>query len=182
MTQKVPQETVHVCIDEICQRLYDDAVDLINAVCEGGNEFGWTDSARKSESTNYVGKPRTITNITGFTISDVEIVAPLPNTQPLRRAFDDLIGPYLKDGQRGSEDLGRIPSARQFFDRLKGDTDLRAIPTIEILQHWCDLRRQFDLQRRIHFGLHAWVIVHLPLSVLLVLLMLTHVWYALVYI
>ena len=47
------------------------------------------------------------------------------------------------------------------------------------LQALCDLRRQFDIQARLHWWLHSWVWVHLPLSVALVGLLVAHIYTAL---
>ena len=45
----------------------------------------------------------------------------------------------------------------------------------------CQRRRQLNLQQIIHFWLHNWLAVHLPLSVALVVLLVGHIWFALRY-
>lgn len=49
------------------------------------------------------------------------------------------------------------------------------------LEELCSLRRQLDLQKRLHRRLHAWLQVHLPFSVLLSILLLAHILTALKY-
>jgi hypothetical protein len=46
------------------------------------------------------------------------------------------------------------------------------------LEGMCEQRRQMDAQARIHFWLHNWLWVHLPLSVALIVLMVIHAFYA----
>jgi hypothetical protein len=41
--------------------------------------------------------------------------------------------------------------------------------------------RQFDRQERLHRWLHGWLLVHLPLSIVLIVLMLVHIYTALKY-
>ena len=43
----------------------------------------------------------------------------------------------------------------------------------------CRRRSELSLQERLHFWLHAWLLVHLPLSIALVVLLAGHVYLAL---
>ena len=40
---------------------------------------------------------------------------------------------------------------------------------VELLQGWCDERRQLDLQTKLQHWLHGWLLVHIPFSVLLLI-------------
>jgi hypothetical protein len=50
-----------------------------------------------------------------------------------------------------------------------------------VLEDLCNQRRQLILQSKIHFWLHNWLWVHLPLSVALIVLMFVHIFVALKY-
>ena len=67
----------------------------------------------------------------------------------------------------------------------RGDLKTKLAPgaheTVDILESLCEQRRQLDRQAQMHFWLHSWLWLHLPLSVALVVLMLIHVWFALKY-
>ena len=52
---------------------------------------------------------------------------------------------------------------------------------LERLADFCDQRRQFDLQARLHFWLHSWLAVHVAMSIGLILLMFVHAVLALKY-
>ncbi len=45
---------------------------------------------------------------------------------------------------------------------------------LELLETYCDDRRQWGEQERYHFWLHSWLLLHVPLSVLILVLGLVH--------
>jgi hypothetical protein len=59
--------------------------------------------------------------------------------------------------------------------------DPAAYETLDTLESLCDQRRQLDRQKQMHFWLHSWLAVHLPLSVALTILMIVHAWVAVKY-
>jgi hypothetical protein len=71
--------------------------------------------------------------------------------------------------------------AAVFFRDIKTRLDPAAHDAVDSLQGMCDQRRQFDHQARIHFWLHNWLWIHLPLSVALIVLMFWHIVVALKY-
>ena len=81
---------------------------------------------------------------------------------------------------RGSA-LGSERRSAQIFRDLKNRLDPAAHGVVDALAETCDQRRQFDRQALIHGWLHAWLLVHLPLSVGMFVLMLIHTYYALRY-
>jgi hypothetical protein len=71
--------------------------------------------------------------------------------------------------------------AAVLFQDRRTKLDPAAHVTIDALENLCDQRRQLEEQARMHFWLHGWLCVHLPLSVALFVLMVLHIWYALKY-
>jgi hypothetical protein len=65
--------------------------------------------------------------------------------------------------------------------KLRATCPTEASFVIDHLEHVCTMRRQLDLQIRIHHWLHGWLLVHVPLSVALGILLLIHVPVALMY-
>jgi hypothetical protein len=99
---------------------------------------------------------------------------------PLRDLFDNEIAPYLRDGRRSRSLLRSASRASNIFsDQLNRHP--AATPVIQKLQGLCDARRQYDAQVRIHWWLHNWLIVHLPLSVALCVVLVVHIVTALKY-
>ena len=53
--------------------------------------------------------------------------------------------------------------------------EVRKTVTVDALSNLCDQRRQFDHQARLHYWLHNWLWIHLPLSLALIVLMFVHI-------
>jgi hypothetical protein len=102
-----------------------------------------------------------------------------PTAAELLAFCDELLLPYLRAG--GQSPLASPAEARQRFDRLRAAVPPSALSAVDRLRELADLRREWDVQARLHFWLHNWLLVHLPLSVALAVLMLLHAVRALKY-
>src|SRR5205807_3528618 len=93
-------------------------------------------------------------------------------------ALDCDIEPFLASGAANSS-LGSRQRNQWYFDdlRLRVAPELRTL--VDQLEELCERRRQLNLQRRIHFWLHNWLWLHLPLSVALLVLLVGHIFMAL---
>jgi hypothetical protein len=94
---------------------------------------------------------------------------------------DELLLPYLRNGQRSRSPLASRAEAVQRFSRLRMAMPEGAAPVVDRLRELADLRRQWDTQNRFQFWLHNWLILHLPLSVAMTGLMILHAARALKY-
>jgi hypothetical protein len=97
------------------------------------------------------------------------------NFAVLENAFATVIEPYLSKESRGGSVLANGTRAANFFRGLRDQLPVGVHPTIDRLETFCEQRRQFALQARLHFWLHNWLWVHLPLSAALLVLMIVHV-------
>ena len=50
----------------------------------------------------------------------------------------------------------------------------RWAPRVDDLQSWCDERRRMDLQTKLQYWLHGWLLIHVPVSMLLIVVTLWH--------
>ena len=107
--------------------------------------------------------------------------APVPEAEPLRRFFHLSIAPFLTNGGGHASPLRHPGRAAALFLDLKTKLAPEAFETVDTLESLCEQRRQLDRQAQMHFWLHSWLWLHLPLSVALVALMFVHVWFALKY-
>lgn len=93
-----------------------------------------------------------------------------PSTAVLLEAIERQALPYLAARRAASHPLSREAQAREFFRQLK----LRVAPEqherVAQLVSWCEERRQMDLQTRYHHWMHGWLFVHVPASLLLVIM------------
>ncbi|HEY2760817.1 MAG TPA: hypothetical protein VGI75_08740, partial [Pirellulales bacterium] len=119
-------------------------------------------------------------SVTPFGGAPAELVEPIVGSEPLKQAFTTEIGSFLYNGNQRT--LVSDPSqAIIYFAQLRGALDPAVHPALAMLENYCEQRRQFDRQLRWHRWLHGWLLVHLPLSIVLMILMFVHIYAALKY-
>jgi hypothetical protein len=93
----------------------------------------------------------------------------------LEKFYTAEVLPFLGTGYRRSSPLADQLKARDRFDRLRAVPALAACrEPIDRLENYCDERRQLGEQQRLQYLLHGWLLLHVPLSVLLLVLGLAH--------
>ncbi|MEQ9617356.1 MAG: hypothetical protein RLN60_04900 [Phycisphaerales bacterium] len=87
----------------------------------------------------------------------------IPGAQsPIKRFNEQYIAPYLS-GQRGAE-LSRRSRAVSLFEGLRTMCPAESHETIEELRSVCERYRQLVRQRSLTRVLHAWLVIHVPIS------------------
>jgi hypothetical protein len=100
----------------------------------------------------------------------------------LQHFYEIHVRPFLIDGPRGSRLLANPLEAEGAFARLRALPGLAGVQEqLALLETYCDERRRFAQQERLHHWLHAWLLLHVPLSVLLLFLGVAHAVAALYY-
>ena len=99
---------------------------------------------------------------------------------PVRAFWAEHAGEYLRDGRRSGSALRSAARAAGLFADLAARQPAAAA-TVRRLEELCADRRRYDTQARIHWWLHNWLCVHLPLSVALTVLLVAHAVTALKY-
>jgi hypothetical protein len=94
---------------------------------------------------------------------------------------DTLLMPYLRGEARRRSPLRNRADASRRFEQLRDSLPESAAETIDRLEQLADLRRQWDVQKRINWWMHGWLTVHLPLAIAMTGLMLVHAVRALKY-
>jgi hypothetical protein len=82
--------------------------------------------------------------------------------------------PYLQTPRARRSALGDSRASENQFRLLKLQVPDSVQPCLLQLQDLCDQKRRLDLQSRLHYWLHGWLIVHAPASLLLVVLTIVH--------
>jgi hypothetical protein len=83
----------------------------------------------------------------------------------LRRFYEDEVRPFLAPEFRRSSPLADSLRAEAAFARVRALPALAAAgEQLATLAALCDERRQLGEQERVHYWLHAWLLVHVPLS------------------
>jgi hypothetical protein len=99
--------------------------------------------------------------------------------EPLAVFYREQVAPFLRDGSATDSPLASASQAAVVFRNFKKQIPPAAHEIVEALERFCQQRRLWDRQARLHFWLHNWIWVHYPLSVALIVLMAVHVLVAL---
>ena len=82
--------------------------------------------------------------------------------------------PYLKLKSGSKHRLGSQRMGDEAFRLLKLNVSPTWLSRVDELQACCDERRRTDLQTKLQHWLHGWLLIHVPISLLLIILTLWH--------
>lgn len=99
----------------------------------------------------------------------------------LANFYSTLVRPYLGLSSSRDPTLRSQRRAELIFDRARESLLGSLHPTVDLLEEKCDARRQLQSQMFLHGLLHGWLRLHIPLSVALLVLTVTHIVTALYY-
>ena len=108
-------------------------------------------------------------------VSPPTSTAPELDLQILIDFFDHDVLPYLAARNGAKMALGRQQASDDYFRLIKLGVPASYANSIDELQGWCDDRRRMDLQSVMHHWLHGWLLIHVPISILLLLLTVWHI-------
>ena len=182
LLSEVPAETIREQIEHVAARECADLERLVRAVCEPVDAedhaaAGGSDPDDFAVVTGF----RAMTGIQGRVLETLPVYSTIPGTRELTRRFRGDVRPYLLAGRAGGSALAGRREADAFFATLRAAAPAEAGGLIRRLEEACEHRRQFDLQAVLHDRLHAWLLVHVPLSAALGVLLAVHVPVALWY-
>jgi hypothetical protein len=188
LLDQVPAETIYSQIDYLVDQLIREGNVLVRTTCGAAPgeveqpltvadpTGGYTDDAFV-----IVGSVRTVGRVHGKVLETRTTSQPVPDSEPLREFYNSQVEPFLRHG-RAARSLLEVPTrAEVAFRDLKTKVPPAAHAAIDTLEGFCNQRRQWERQSRIHFWLHSWLWLHLPLSIALVVLMIVHIFVALKY-
>lgn len=99
---------------------------------------------------------------------------PEQNLEILTEFFDSDVLPYLAAKNGSKLRLGKQEASDDYFRLLKLNVGTAHAAKLDEVQDWCDDRRRMDLQTLMHHWLHGWLLIHIPVSILLLLLTAWH--------
>lgn len=187
LLDEVPAETIASQIDLLGRQYAQEARRLVALACTPEENMPGPREGRATLSlqTAHVEASATSQEIPGM-VRSWQRLAPrrphpardLPPPVPapvLVRAVEETIAPYLA-GERTAAGLLDTPQQQAaYFD----DLQLRVPPplreVVRELHSLCARKREWAIQRRLHFWLHNWLWLHLPLSLVLLVLLAAHV-------
>ena len=176
-----PAETVYSQIEFLGQQYADEARRLVflSDAAAGDQLETKPDRSRALEHAAIHGAPRRIGSQVERRPQPVRATSLETASPVIEDALRRDVAPFLESGLHAGGLLGSRQRNEWYFDdlRLRVAPELR--PLVGQLEELCERRRQLNVQRRVHFWLHNWLWLHLPLSVLLIMLLVAHVAFAL---
>jgi hypothetical protein len=97
--------------------------------------------------------------------------------QPLENFWETQLAPFLIE-PNGSSMLASGVGSEAAFRRLRTMLPAQVHPTIASLEGLAEEARQLQRQQMIHYWLHGWLFLHVPLSYALLALATLHAWRA----
>jgi 5-formyltetrahydrofolate cyclo-ligase len=88
----------------------------------------------------------------------------------LKRSLQSTIRPFLDAPQQAGAALADEQKSAVVFESLRRALPAVLHPVLTDLQSICEEERQLIRQRRIYHWLHVWLLVHVPLSIVLLVL------------
>jgi hypothetical protein len=150
---EVPLETIYEEIPHVRQQLQAEADQLVSSVC------GPLPGAGSVEAEESAGVNTT-------TIVEVET----EQRVRLREVYLDRIQPFLIHPAGQGSEFGDQNRSAAMFESRRRLMPAGVHPVIEDLESICEEERQLIRQRRLYRFLHAWLLVHVPLSIALLVL------------
>ncbi len=150
ITSEVPMETIYEQIDHIRAQLREEADQLATAACgslDGTSAMGTAPGGDTSASAVEVG---------------VEISEDARGQ--LREFYLRRMRPFIEEPLRSRSPLAETPQAAGIFEELRLRLPRELHDTLKDFESICDEERQLTRQARLHRVLHAWLLVHVPLS------------------
>jgi hypothetical protein len=177
-----PAETVYSQIDNVGRQYAADAKRLVLLACGGDDDAmpALTSALAPAAGSHHIhGAARHVgAQVKRSPHPANDLPEPMPSPA-IQNALVRDVHPFLETGASDHGVLGSRQRNTWYFDdlRLRVEPELRTL--VSQLEELCERRRQLNLQRRLHFWLHNWMWVHLPLSIALIVLLVGHVVFAL---
>jgi hypothetical protein len=186
MLEELPAETIYGQIDHVLDEYRAEAARLVEITCGLSGTVGEGEGtqavlAEAATAVPTLGSVQQIGRVQGKMVNVGAEIASVPGSDKLFTFYRQQIEPYLRAGSVKGVDLGSKAQASARFRALKTDLPKEAFTAVDRLADLCEQRRQFDVQRQMHFWLHSWLGAHVALSVALTLLMVVHAVLALKY-
>lgn len=178
MMAEAPLETVYEQIDSVVSQLQAEADELVAVVCgplplpsptAPAEPRGGGGRAPGEVIPRPTPRPRPLS------------VAPPPGSSLLKDVYLRDIRSFLARDLSRDGRLATAAKATALFQHLRTALPLSLYETLNGLEAICEERRQLAQQKRLHYWLHGWLLVHVPLSMALVLLSAVHAVMALRY-
>jgi hypothetical protein len=174
MLVRVQAETTFEQIPHVIDVLRDEADQLVASVCGTlGNE------RKRAENEGPVNPGSASMKRDGFVQGKVvkskpKVVQVLEGSAPLKNFYLSEVQPFLTPRFKNDSRLSVQRSAIALFDHTRTLVPETMHETLRDLESVCEERRQLALQVRLHYWLHLWEFLHIPISYALLVMSAVH--------
>jgi hypothetical protein len=166
MTSRIPMETIYEEIPHVRAQLREEADQLVATVCGPIGEAIDGSALTEQQSASAVG-----------TLVDIE----QEDRARFREIYLGKVRPFLSDPEAKNLELCDPRRSAEVFEALRRLLVAPVHPVLKDLENICEEEHQLSRQARIYHWLHAWLLVHVPLSIALLVLGAVHAVMALRY-
>jgi hypothetical protein len=166
MTSRVPMETIYEEIPHVRAQLREEADQLVATVCGPIGDVLDGSALTEQQSASAVG-----------TLVDIE----QEDRARFREIYLGKVRPFLSDPEAKHLELCDPRRSAEVFEALRRLLVAPVHPVLKDLENICEEEHQLSRQARIYHWLHAWLLVHVPLSIALLVLGAVHAVMALRY-
>lgn len=172
---RVQAETTFEQIPHVIEMLRTEADKLISSVCGPLTN----ESPTSEEHSLPGGGARASVKMDGAVQGKVvkskgKASGPLEGSAPLKTFYLGEVQPFLQLNIAPNNRLGTGRSALALFTHTRTLLPETLHETLKDLESVCEERRQLALQARMHFWLHCWEFIHVPLSYALLVMSTVH--------
>ncbi|MFZ0464629.1 MAG: hypothetical protein WAL78_02905 [Candidatus Acidiferrales bacterium] len=160
MTVEVPMETIYEQIGHVRSQLCEEADQLATAACGSLDGATPLTAARDADS--------------AASAIEVGVEVSEDARDQLREFYLRRLRPFLADPARSRSPLADAPQSSGIFEELRLRLPREFHDTLKDFENICEEERQLSRQARLHRLLHAWLLVHVPLSYALLALAAVH--------
>jgi len=155
LVSRVPMETIYEEIPHVRVQLREEADRLVATVC------GPLDTSAPMEAVIPGQQAEE-----GTTLVDIE----QEDRAHFREVYIGRVRPYLNDPEAPGSELANPRRSAEVFEALRRLLASPVHGVLDDLENICEEEHQLSRQIRIYQWLHAWLLVHVPLSIVLLVL------------
>lgn len=181
LLDEMPEETIHSQIHAVMRQHLHDAERLVARVTGDVGVVSGEDFDAEGEEIVRIGSARRVGTLRERMRYHADQAEQVPHTEALCDALERDIRPFLQAEPARHTLLGTPGKASVYFAELRRRLPNAAHSAVDRLETICARHRQLRRQRHLYFWLHAWLAVHLPFSVALMIFLILHVVTALQY-
>ena len=176
LLRDVPMETIFEQIDHVRAQLLAEADTVVADACGKLEVETVTPGARAADARQRVPM---MTSAAAAALATTERIE-AEESAPLRTFYVRDMRPFVQS-RSIQHPLADRAHAALMFDKVRALVPAAFHPAIADLENICEEERQLAQQVRLHRVLHAWQLVHVPLSIALLMLAIVHIVVALRY-